>query len=184
MYPGTKPYQRLPSRWSLHERDRNGDLRHSGFLADGGEGPRQTFVKSLLEKLASSPEPIIVYSSFERSTFKQLAHTLKRHRKAIQAIAARLCDLLPIIRKRIYYDEFGGSYSIKAVGPVIAPRIRYDDLVYVADGNAAAFAFERIVSGRCKEEEINLRLALEEYCKRDTLAMVEIHSQLKKIIPQ
>jgi hypothetical protein len=65
---------------------------------------------------------------------------------------------------------------------VIAPTIRYDDLDYVADGGEASWAFERIVSGSYKSEENNLRQALEEYCRRDTLAMVEIHSQLAKII--
>jgi len=181
LYQETRPYERLPFQWSLHERDNKGDLQHSGFLADGGNDPREAFAESLLEKLASSTEPIIIYSSFERSTLNQLATVLKQHRKAIDGITARLCDLLAIMREHVYYADFGGSYSIKAVGPVIAPNIRYDDLGYVADGSAAAEAFERIVSGRCKGEEDNLRRALEEYCRRDTLAMVEIHSRLTKI---
>jgi len=178
LYPGTRPYERLPFQWSLHERDEKGNLQHSGFLADGRNDPRQAFVKSLLDKLASSTEPIIVYSSFERATLDQLAKTLKRQRKAIKSIKARLCDLLAIVREHVYYAEFGGSYSIKAVGPALAPEITYDDLDYVADGGAAAWAFERIAAGRCDGEEDILRRALEEYCRRDTLAMVEIHSKL------
>ena len=181
LYPGTRPYERLPFQWSLHERDKKGDLQHSGFLADGGNDPREAFAESLLEKLASSTEPIIVYSSFEQSTLNQLASVLKQHRKAIEKISSRLCDLLVVMREHVYYADFGGSYSIKAVGPVIAPNIRYDDLDHVADGGAAAWAFERIVSGRCKGEEDNLRRSLEEYCRRDTLAMVEIHSRLAKL---
>jgi predicted RecB family nuclease len=182
LYSGTRPYERLPFQWSLHKRDKKGDLQHSGFLADGGNDPREAFTESLLEKLTSSAEPIIVYSSFERATLNQLANVLKRHRKSIEGITARLCDLLAIMREHVYYADFGGSYSIKAVGPVIAPTIRYDDLDYVADGGEASWAFERIVSGSYKSEENNLRQALEEYCRRDTLAMVEIHSQLAKII--
>ena len=181
MYPGTRPYERLPFQWSLHKRDKKGDLQHSGFLADGGNDPREAFAETLLEKLASSTEPIIVYSSFERSTLNQLAGVLKQHRAAIESITSRLCDLLAIMREHVYYADFGGSYSIKAVGPVIAPTIRYDDLDYVADGGEASWAFERIVSGSYKTEENKLRQALEEYCRRDTLAMVEIHSRLAKI---
>jgi predicted RecB family nuclease len=181
LYPGTRPYERLPFQWSLHARAKNGDLQHSGFLADGRDDPRAAFAESLLGKLASSTEPIIVYSSYEGSTLAQLAKVLKQHRKAIKSVTARLCDLLAIMRKHVYYADFGGSYSIKDVGPVMVPNIRYDDLENVADGGAAAWAFERIASGRCKGEEDNLRRALEEYCQRDTLAMVEIHSQLAKI---
>jgi hypothetical protein len=40
MYPETRPYERLPFQWSLHKRDKNGDLQHSGFLADGGVDPQ------------------------------------------------------------------------------------------------------------------------------------------------
>ena len=148
------------------------------------DDPREAFAESLLEKLASSTEPIIVYSSFERSTLNQLANVLKQHRKAIEGIISRLCDLLAVMREHVYYADFGGSYSIKAVGPVIAPNISYDDLEYVADGGAAAWAFERIASGRCKGEENILRQALEEYCRRDTLAMVEIHSRLATALLQ
>jgi predicted RecB family nuclease len=180
LYQGTRPYERLPFQWSLHMRDKKGELQHSGFLADGGDNPREAFAESLIEKLASSTEPIIVYSSFERSTLNQLAGVLKQHRAAIENITSRLCDLLAIMREHVYYAEFGGSYSIKAVGPVIAPNITYDDLDYVADGGEASWAFERIVSGSYKSEENNLRQALEEYCRRDTLAMVEIHSRLAK----
>ena len=65
----------------------------------------------------------------------------------------RLCDLLAIIRENVYYADFGGSYSIKAVGPEVAPEITYDDLDHVADGGAAAWAFERIAAGRCDGDE-------------------------------
>ena len=158
------------------------ELQHCGFLADGRNDPREAFVESLLEKLASSTEPIIVYSSYEGSTLAQLANVLKQHCKAIKGLTTRLCDLLAIMREHVYYADFGGSYSIKDVGPVIAPNISYDDLDYVAEGGAAAWAFERIAAGQCDGEENILRRALEEYCQRDTLAMVEIHSRLEKIV--
>ena len=106
---------------------------------------------------------------------------MKQHRAAIESITSRFCDLLAIMRQHVYYADFGGSYSIKAVGPVIAPNISYDDLDYVSDGGAAAWTFERIALGRCDGRENILRQALEEYCRRDTLTMVEIHSRLTKI---
>jgi len=181
LYPGTCPYERLPFQWSLHKRTKSGELHHAGFLADGRSDPRDAFTESLLNALATSDEPIVVYSSFEQSTLSQLANKYTKYRGAIERVTSRLCDLLTVIRQHVYYPDFDGSFSIKAVGPVIAPTVRYDDLAHVADGGSAAWTFERIAAGRCDKNEAIFRRALEEYCKRDTLAMVEIHAQLAKM---
>ena len=72
LYAGTKPYERLPFQWSLHKRQKDGDLFHTGFLANGRDDPCLAFTQSLLEALGSSNEPIVVYSSFERATLSQV----------------------------------------------------------------------------------------------------------------
>jgi predicted RecB family nuclease len=178
LFEGNQPYQRIPFQWSLHSVDGDGKLRHSGFLAPGGSDPSEAFLRSLLDALDQQPEPIIVYSSFERATLNQLARRFKQHRNRINAVVPRLRDLLNVVRTNVYYPEFRGSYSIKEVGPSMA-SVQYDDLQEVADGGSAAWAFEKIAAHRCNsDEEIKLRESLIEYCRRDTLAMVEIHKSL------
>jgi predicted RecB family nuclease len=177
-FEGNRPYERIPFQWSLHSLGDNGELRHLGFLASGRSDPSEAFINTLLDELDRQPQPIVVYSSFERATLNQLARKFERHRDRINAVIPRLRDLLNVVRTHVYYPEFKGSYSIKEVGPSIV-RVRYDDLHDVADGSSAAWAFEKIAARQCDEsEEIRLRDSLVEYCRRDTLAMVEVHKSL------
>ena len=76
-----------------------------------------------------------------------------------------------------------GSFSIKRVAPVLAPAVGYDDLDGVADGAAAAMALERLARGMVEssDEQAALRRALLAYCKRDTLALVEVHAELRRL---
>jgi hypothetical protein len=81
----------------------------------------------------------------------------------------------------VYHPGFAGSFSIKRVAPVLASAVRYDDLDGVADGGAAATALVRLARGAVEsvDEEAALRRALLIYCRRDTLALVELHRQLR-----
>lgn len=177
IYPGTGPYERIPFRWSLHHLSRTGDLTHSSFLADARHDPREAFAASLIAALGSSETPIVVYSHFERSTLRGLARILSHHENAIAGVISRLCDLLAVLRRNVYFPGSCCSYSIKDVAPVLASEISYNDPQHVADGNAAAWAFERIAAGHCDGDDSVLRRALQEYCRHDTLAMVRIHER-------
>src|SRR5258705_9720557 len=103
---------------------------------------------------------------------------------ALKGLIARLADLLPIVRSAVYFPEFGFSNSIKSVAPALCPGFSYDDLDGVADGGAASAAFLQLASGRIlhREEADKLRAALLAYCKRDTLAMVEVHRALARLV--
>jgi hypothetical protein len=88
-----------------------------------------------------------------------------------------------VVRAHTYFPGFGFSYSIKKVGPALAPHVTYDDLEHVADGSAASSVFVRLAARALSTEENleELRSALLKYCERDTLAMVEVHRALKNI---
>jgi len=105
---------------------------------------------------------------------------------ALNALIARLADLLPIVRSAIYFPEFGFSNSIKSVAPALCPGFSYDDLAGVADGAAASSAFLKLACGALtvRKEEAALRTQLLAYCKRDTLAMVETHRALRRLSAQ
>ena len=103
---------------------------------------------------------------------------------AMNAMIARLADLLPIVRSAIYFPEFGFSNSIKSVAPALCPGFGYDDLEDIADGGAASAAFLQLASGRISrlEETDKLRAALLAYC-RQSLALVEVHRALLRLDP-
>ena len=65
--------------------------------------------------------------------------------------------------------------------PVLAPDLSYADLE-IGDGGAAVAAFAKLASGKVTEEEVRaVRRALLEYCKLDTLAMVQVLGTLLEI---
>jgi hypothetical protein len=183
LYEGTRPYQTIPFQWSLHTIDGAGVLLHKEFLADGVNDPRRQFAETLIDALAYSDDPIIVYSAYEQTRLKELAADFPDLSTALNAVIARLADL-PIVRSAVYLPEFGFSNSIKSVAPALCPDFSYDDLDGVADGGAASAAFLQLSSGHIThpEEAKQLRTALLAYCDRDTLALFEVHRALARLV--
>lgn len=181
LYEGTRPYQTLPFQWSLHTRDGDGTLRHQRFLADGQTDPRRKFAETLIDALATSDLPIIVYSAYEQTRLRELAAEFADLSAALSAVIERLEDLLPIMRSAVYLPEFGYSNSIKSVAPALCPEFSYNDLHGIADGAAASGAFLQLASGAITDPKdvTDLRTQLLAYCERDTLALVEVHRALK-----
>ncbi|HET8937137.1 MAG TPA: hypothetical protein VFN67_27035 [Polyangiales bacterium] len=60
------------------------------------------------------------------------------------ALSERIEDLLPIVRDHVYHPDFGGSFSLKAVAPVLAPQLSYRELS-IASGEQASFELERLL---------------------------------------
>jgi predicted RecB family nuclease len=183
LYEGTRPYQTLPFQWSLHIDDGGVALRHLEFLADGKSDPRREFAESLIAAVAENDYPIIVYSGYEQTQLKELAAQYSDLRAEINATISRLVDLLPIVRGAAYFPAFEYSNSIKSVAPALAPGFTYDDLDGIADGVSAAAAFLGLAAGEEMDavEQKQIRDALLAYCKRDTMAIVEVHQALCKI---
>jgi hypothetical protein len=186
LYAGMRPYQQVPFQWSLHRVDAVGRVLHREFLADGRTDPRPAFAETLLGALRHRREPILVWTSFESKRLAELADALPAHAAEIQRVRTQLVDLHPIVRGHVGHPEFGGSFSLKSVAPVLAPTIAYDDLDGVSDGGEAATALVRLALGAVEsaEEEAALRRALLEYCCRDTLALVRLHRVLRRLGPR
>jgi hypothetical protein len=186
LYAGTRPFQTIPFQWSLHAIDGNGTLHHREFLAAGDEDPRFSFVETMITALDAFSGPILVYSAYEQTRLKELASQFPELRAAIEKIITRLLDLLPIVRGAVYFPAFAFSNSIKTVAPALSPGFGYDDLDEIADGSAASAAFLQLAAGYIAEPEhaTKLRAALLAYCKRDTLAMVEVHRALMELARQ
>ena len=182
LYAGTRPYQAVPFQWSLHRLNRKGKLNHSEFLAKGDSDPQRDFAESLIKAVGTSNQPIMVYSSFEKRILTQLEGQFPDLKALLNAIIERLFDLLHVTRNNIYHPDFYGSFSIKSVGPALVPELSYDKLDGVADGMAASASFEAMATGRLSNAlEISIqRQGLLDYCKLDTLALVEVHRLLRE----
>ncbi len=176
-YEGTRPYQAIPVQWSNHVESADGEIRQDEFLGLDAKDPREQLARAFLDSVG--PEgSICVYSPFERTVLEQLAQDVPKYRDDLKAVIPRLWDLLALLRDHYYHPAFNGSYSIKAVIPALVPKLAYGDLD-IQEGSTAAHLYERMVFEETDwVEQARLREALLAYCRRDTLAMLEIRRAL------
>jgi len=178
-FPETRPYQALPVQWSNHIEQDHGDVVHHEYLHREGTDPRKQLAEALLESLGSKGS-ICVYSPYEKSVIEQLAEALPLLRTALLALVKRIWDLHPIVRDHYYHPHFDGSYSLKEVLPALVPSMGYDDLAIKEGGHAASQYYRMVFVETDWVEREKIQEALLAYCKRDTLAMVELRRALKE----
>jgi len=72
------------------------------------------------------------------------------------------------------HPGFKGIWSIKNVLPVMVPELSYSDMG-IGKGDQAMMAWWQLINNELPTNEAEkTKTALLEYCKLDTLAMVEI----------
>jgi hypothetical protein len=173
-WAGTRPYEQVPFQWSCHREDRDGNLAHAEFLADGRDLPAAAFIDALLKAVGTNG-PIITYGDFEKKVLNAVANRFKHLKPYIHAAIERIVDLLPLMRAHYYHPAMMGSWSLKEVLPTVCPELSYERLGEVRDGGGATEAFAETLKPECPDERrAQLRKDLLEYCKLDTLAMVRM----------
>ena len=107
---------------------------------------------------------------------KAIAATELAGRDVLAAgVAERIVDLHPPTRQHYYHPAMQGSWSLKAVIPTVAPELRYSALGEVRDGLAAQSAyFEAIAPATAEPRRAELKKALLDYCRQDTLALARL----------
>lgn len=179
LYDNSKPYQQIPFQYSLHyQKNKNSTLEHMEFLAESSGDPRMPFIEKLLED-TSGPGQIVVYNkSFEIMILNSIAANFSEYENDIEYLVDRIVDIMVPFQKKLYYSpEMQGSYSIKKVLPALVPELSYSEL-NISDGSSASVAFEGLIEETDMFKVEELRKNLLEYCKLDTLAMVEILNKL------
>ena len=184
IWEGTHPYDQIPFQWSCHIENENQTLSHDEFLDVSGEDPRRAFSETLIHT-CQRPGPIIVYNqTFEKGVIKKLAETFPDLKPQLLALNERIFDLLPVVEQHYYHPDMKGSWSIKSVLPCLVPHLKYSDLGEVQDGTQAQQSYFDIISGKLSEQhKAKLVNDLKNYCRLDTLAMVEIVSSLLTMEP-
>jgi Domain of unknown function(DUF2779) len=175
IWKGAKPYQQRCFQFSVHKLTDPGDLAHVEFLDITGNDPSLPFVEALIQACGTEG-PVYVYNAgFEQARIKELIARFESHADALQAINARVVDLLPIARDHYYHPSQQGSWSIKSVLPALCPDLNYNNLDGVKNGGMAMTAYaEAIEPGTTLERREEIRRQLLAYCKLDTEAMVRL----------
>jgi hypothetical protein len=180
-FAGMRPYDHIMFQWSVHlQRGRGAAVEHFQFLATDASDPRREFIRSLCAAPGESGS-IVVYSSFESQRLSELASWFPDFADRINAIQARLVDLLPIVRAHTYHPAYAGSYSIKSVLPALVPGMSYEGMT-ISNGRDAGIAWESLVRGGLNDgERERIETSLRAYCGQDTLAMVKLLTKLRSI---
>jgi len=182
LWDGIRPWQQVPFQYSLHilEGERK-ELKHCEYLALPNADPRRELIEKLLSEIPDSA-CILHYTAFEKSILNDIAEWFPRYKKKIDRLIKQCIDLSTPFRNRsVYLWQMDGSYSIKNVLPAIAPDLNYENME-ISDGGMASEAYFRMCESDDPEEITNIRRALLGYCGLDTMAMVRILKELKRLI--
>ncbi len=182
-FDGLKPYQQLPFQYSLHVLDGpDAELRHEEFLHRDSANPAEPLTKSLMSHIGDSGTIITWNMGFEKCCNSLLGTLLPEYADFYATLNNRIVDLMTPFSQNWYIDAaFCGSASIKKVLPALIPELSHK-LLDISDGSTAQRLWmEAVLDGKRPDEKDKILGDLIEYCKLDTLAMVEIFNVLRKL---
>lgn len=182
-FDGHRPYQQVPFQYSLHIlRSPEAELEQREYLHRDNSDPVRPLTEQLIQDIGTEGTVLVWYESFEKSRNTELGDMLPEYKEAMEAINDRVVDLIIPFKSKWYDDpRFEGSASIKQVLPVLCPELSYKGLGIQEGGSAQRLWMEAILDAKRADQKDQILADLIEYCKLDTLAMVEIYRKLLTI---
>jgi hypothetical protein len=198
LYDNYSPYQSIVFQYSIHVVESEGaEPKHFEYLVTDTDEPSEELVKRLVSVIGNKGSVISWNKGFECWQNQELARLQPQFADKLQSINKRMYDLMDPFKKGFYVDyRCHGSNSLKAVLPVVCPDLSYQDL-NVQEGTAAMTAWYELVHQNRNEpptsrhpelvsgSPLNHQQVINdliEYCKLDTLAMVRIWEELRKVV--
>lgn len=183
-FDGHRPYQQIPSQYSLHILDSpDAEMRHAEYLHRENSDPSLPIAQHLVEDIGTSGSIITWNMSFEKKCNTTLGNLNPEFAEDMTKINERVVDLMiPFKPKNSWYSDprFEGSASIKNVLPVVVPSLSYKELGIQNGGSAQALWMQAVLD-ESREDKEQILDDLIKYCKLDTLAMVEIYNVLRTV---
>jgi hypothetical protein len=184
---GLRPYQRIPFQFSLHIQEDPGERpRHVEHLATWNDEPLPGDPRPGLVRALKAIEPdggtVLCWNmGFEKGVLEDLAEVFPTEAERLADLVERMDDLIiPFRSFWVYHPRQKGNCSLKAVLPALTD-FSYDELA-IGDGMHAARQYQQAVYGNVAVKERAMIFEnLLEYCKLDTMAMVEILRRLEKL---
>ncbi len=180
LFHGTRPYQQLPMQYSLHILDKpGGELKHYEYLHDKKTPPFKPIAKRLRKEIGDKGAVIVWHESFEKTANRLIGELAPEYANFMEDLNRRIFDLKMIFKN--HYDDyrFKGSFSLKAVLPVLIPELSYEGLEIQGGMEASEKIYELVVG---RDDKKKLKKQLLKYCDRDTLAMVELYGFLREVM--
>jgi len=182
-FNGMHPYDNISFQYSCFILDRDNNLIHKEFLVTDTNDPRRAFIENLIKDLGTEGNIVVYNKSYETARLNEHKAWYPEYAEQIDSIISRIWDQLDIFKNYYQHPGFYGSNSLKEVLPVVVPELSYSDLE-VKKGDDAAAMWELMIKETDQTEKNRMINSLKEYCKLDTLAMVEIHKKLIILISE
>ncbi len=177
-FDNTWPYQQVVFQHSIYILQEEGTLTHEEYLHETNTNPAPQVIESL-ESIIGGKGSIVVWNeTFEKSRHNDYAKLYPNKAAFFEKLNDRVIDLMKPFDKRMYQDmRFKGSASIKSVLPVICPELSYK-VLGIQEGGTASRSWREAIIDETRDDKEKVLSDLAEYCKLDTLAMVEIYKKL------
>ena len=182
-FDGLKPYQQLPFQYSLHVLESlDAEIKHYEYLHKDNSNPAKPLTEELRSQIGKVGTVITWNMGFEKSCNALIGSLLPEYAEFYEKLNDRIVDLMTPFSKNWYVDSgFKGSASIKYVLPALIPELSHKNLDISEGATAQRLWMEAVLDGKRPDEKEKILSDLLEYCKLDTLAMVEIYKVLKKL---
>lgn len=182
-FDGHRPYQQVPFQYSLHIiREEGAEFEHKEYLHRENTDPSRPLVEQLCKDIGTEGTVLVWYENFEKSRNTEMGEMIPEYKEAMESLNGRVVDLIIPFKKKWYDDpRFEGSASIKQVLPVLCPELSYKELGIQEGGSAQRLWMEAILDEKHADQKDQILADLIEYCKLDTLAMVEIFKKLRDL---
>lgn len=181
-YHGTRPYEHSAVQFSCHVVSADGSMVNHEFLSEADD-PRPEIAEHLLDALGTRGT-IVSYSPFEKTQINKLADAVPEKRAELESLTPRIWDLCQVLREGVYHPDFRGSFSIKTTYPALCHQAGYHDLEIAEGFEAMVYYKELMKADTAMERKAEIRSNLLAYCKRDTLAMVEVHRAVEGLLAE
>lgn len=183
-YDGCHPQQQIVFQYSLHRIDRpDGEPAHFEHISIGSGDPALPLLQRLREDIGQTGTVLVWNKTFEMTRNREMADLHSQFAPFLEQLNNRISDLGDLVNLGYYlHPEFKGSWSIKNVLPAMVPELSYKELA-IGKGDQASMAWWRMTFGELDPSEMaETRQNLLDYCRLDTLAMVEIFRKFVEMI--
>ena len=181
---GLRPYQVIPTQYSLHIEYEDGRLEHKEFLGTTID-PRREIAESICKNIPLNSCVLAFNDSYECKVLRGLAKTFDDLKDHLNNVADNLVDLaVPFSKGYFYHKDMKNRFSIKAVLPALCPNdpeLDYNSLSVVHKGDKAMMMYPKMLEMEPEKKE-RVRKGLLQYCCLDTFAMVKILRKLREQI--
>ena len=180
LFDGLRPYQQMTFQYSLHIiKGKDKTPEHYEYLHTDTDIPIPKLLSNLQQQIGPTGTIIVWNKSFEMTRNNEMAQQYPEYKDFLMSVNNRVYDLMEIFSKQYYISPgFKGSSSIKNVLPILAPHLSYKELEDIHEGGIASLYWYKHIYSNSPLKDRMIKNMLE-YCKLDTLAMVEIWRKLR-----